>query len=63
MLINCSYYRALTAIAADHAIAVGVDRECYVFWGPTGVGKSHRAWEEAGLQAYAKDPRTKVIQN
>lgn len=30
-----------------------------MLWGPTGVGKSRRAWEEAGNDAYSKDPRTK----
>jgi len=30
-----------------------------VFWGRTGTGKSYRAWHEAGLDAYVKDPRTK----
>lgn len=30
-----------------------------VYWGPTGVGKSRRAWEEAKLDAYPKNPRTK----
>jgi len=30
-----------------------------VFWGTSGTGKSRRAWEEAGIQAYPKDPRTK----
>lgn len=30
-----------------------------MFWGPTGVGKSRRAWENAGIGAYPKDPRTK----
>jgi len=30
-----------------------------VFWGRTGTGKSHRAWDQAGAQAYVKDPRTK----
>lgn len=30
-----------------------------VFWGPTGTGKSHRAWERAGVDAYSKCPRTK----
>jgi len=30
-----------------------------VFWGRTGTGKSRRAWEEAGLSAYSKDPLSK----
>lgn len=34
-------------------------RVCYVYWGPTGTGKSKRAWEESGLGAYGKDPRSK----
>lgn len=36
-----------------------MERECNVYWGTTGAGKSHRAWEEAGLDAYPKDPNTK----
>lgn len=34
-------------------------REVFVFWGPTGVGKSRRVWELAGIGAYPKDPNTK----
>lgn len=30
-----------------------------VYWGITGSGKSRRAWDEAGLEAFPKDPRTK----
>lgn len=30
-----------------------------MYWGVTGAGKSRRAWDEAGLNAYPKDPRTK----
>jgi hypothetical protein len=36
-----------------------MERTCYVYWGATGVGKSRRAWEEAGLEAYPKDPNSK----
>lgn len=52
-------YRTLRAIAADHSTAVPMLRECWVFWGRTGTGKSRRAWEESGLDAYSKDPRSK----
>jgi hypothetical protein len=52
-------YRTLRAIAADHATPTSIIRNCRVFWGPTGTGKSRRAWEEAGMEAYCKDPRSK----
>lgn len=52
-------YRTLRAISADHDVPVAMERTCVVFWGPTGTGKSRRAWDEAGMDAYAKDPRTK----
>lgn len=38
---------------------MSVEREVFVFWGRTGTGKSQRAWNEAGVQAYSKDPRSK----
>lgn len=52
-------YNALQRIAADNAQPLAIEREVVCYWGPTGVGKSRRAWEEAGLNAYPKDPRTK----
>lgn len=57
--IRIRYYRTLRAISSDFAQPVGMERSCFVFWGRTGSGKSRRAWDEAGLEAYPKDPRTK----
>lgn len=57
--IRVQCYRSLRGIAADHSKPVGMERQCYVFWGRTGTGKSRRAWAEAGMEAYCKDPRTK----
>jgi hypothetical protein len=36
-----------------------MERTCRVYWGPTGTGKSRRAWKEAGMEAFPKDPNTK----
>lgn len=52
-------YGNLKRIAVDNATPVGIQREVFVFWGGTGLGKSRRAWEEAGMDAYPKDPNTK----
>jgi len=53
------HYRTLKQIKVDYLKPVAVEREVFVFWGATGTGKSRRAWEEAGFEAYPKDPRTK----
>lgn len=57
--IRVQSYRTLRAISADFAKPIGMERSCYVFWGRTASGKSRRAWDEAGMDAYAKDPNTK----
>lgn len=57
--IYVQHYHALKRIAADHMQPVAVQRRIRVYWGITGAGKSRRAWDEAGLGAYPKDPRSK----
>lgn len=54
-----AHYRSLKAIAAENAKPLAVERTINVFWGRTGSGKSRRAWDEAGLDAYPKDPCSK----
>jgi len=53
------FYGSLCRIASDHVQPLAGIRTCVVFWGPTGTGKSRRAWDEAGQDCYSKDPRTK----
>lgn len=53
------HYRTLRAIASDYAQPVAIVKQVHVFWGRTGTGKSRRAWDEAGMDAYCKDPRSK----
>jgi len=52
-------YNQLKRISSDHSKPFAVERKVVCLWGTTGSGKSRRAWEEAGLDAYPKDPRTK----
>jgi hypothetical protein len=53
------HYSALKKIAVENSTPTGIIREVHVFWGETNCGKSHRAWSEAGLEAYPKDPCSK----
>lgn len=57
--LYCRLYGNFKRIATDHMAPVAVERQIKVFWGRTGSGKSRRAWEEAGMDAFPKDPRTK----
>lgn len=57
--IRVQCYRTIRTIAADFAVPRAMVREVYVFCGRTETGKSRRAWDEAGMDAYPKDPRTK----
>lgn len=57
--VRVQHYRTIRQIAADYAAPTPMERSCSVYWGPTGTGKSRRAWDEAGMDAYPKDPRTK----
>lgn len=52
-------YNQLRRIASDTCRPLALIRSCNVYWGRTNSGKSRRAWEEAGILAYGKDPRTK----
>lgn len=52
-------YHTLKSIAKDHMKPTPTERTIKVFWGPTGTGKSHTAWQEATFDAFPKDPCTK----
>jgi len=57
--IQIQHYRNLQQIRLDNTKALPGQRETVVYWGPTGTGKSHRAWSEASFDAYPKQPTTK----
>jgi len=49
-------YKTLRQIEKDHMAPVAMERKVRVYWGATGLGKSRRAWYEAGMTAYPKSP-------
>lgn len=57
--IYVRHYSTLKRIALDHLRPTAVERTCQLFVGPTGTGKSKRAWEESGVDTYIKNPNTK----
>jgi len=57
VLIRC--WGNITKIGAHFAEPRAMERTVHVFIGPTGTGKSRRAWDEAGLDAYPKAPLSK----
>lgn len=59
--LRVQHYSSLRKIGADFACPEAVERTVYVYWGRTGTGKSRRAWMEAGINAYSKDPRSKFF--
>jgi len=52
-------YTSLKKIASEFSRPQPMERKCRVFVGPTGTGKSRRAWEEATFEAYPKSPTSK----
>lgn len=57
IFVRC--YNSLRRISSDYLQPPMRSVSVKVFWGSTGAGKSYKAWEEASLAAYSKDPLTK----
>lgn len=52
------YYGQINRIA--HNIEpVGIEKQVFIYWGETLAGKSRCAWDESGMDAFPKDPRSK----
>lgn len=52
-------YSSLRRIECDFLVPIPIERRVVCLWGPTGTGKSRRAWADLGLDAYPKDPLSK----
>lgn len=58
--IQIRHYSSLKRIAVDNMVNVPRDQiVANYFWGASGSGKTRRAWDEATLDAYIKNPNTK----
>lgn len=57
--VRIRHYSTFRRIREDYSTPDALERTCCVFIGPTGTGKSRKAWMDAGLDAYPKDPNTK----
>lgn len=57
--IYVRYYGNVRRIYSDNARPTPIVRTCRAYVGPTGTGKSRLAWEQAGEDAYVKNPTTK----
>lgn len=53
------HYASLKKIKMDYMVADPIEKDVQVIWGNTGLGKSRKAWAEAGMDAYPKTPTTK----
>lgn len=52
--IRVRCYSQIRRIGYDYMAPHPMERTCIVYWGATGVGKSRRAWDEAGFDSYPK---------
>jgi len=52
------HYQTSERLAARYSKPKIIEKTINVFWGETGTGKSHDAWELAGSDAYSKSPRS-----
>lgn len=57
--IYIKHYNVAKRIKLDNLVFKDIVKNVRVYWGVSGSGKSHRAREEAGPNAYIKDPCTK----
>lgn len=57
--IQVRYFGNLLRIGSYYAAPGAMVRQCFLYWGKTGMGKSRAAWTAAGLDAYSKSPTTK----